>query len=365
MGNQTNLKVYKIIILSLLSIFLILPLWAGNNQTCVTSLAITLQINEIKIKNNRDDDGNGEFHFWRKLNDQNVRLPQQGEIKRSKGEFILPTDQQYSQESFWTVHWQENGTSERLVQFDAYEDDEWSDDDYMGQVETAINFSTFEFVTIYKNFKLETGDYHLVFSLFCAPIIASSTHADSSITYSTKSLNISWSPLMSAQGVLGYSYELFDSPLQQPDDLLEGTYTMISYHQLAPGTYWFAIKAQDKAGFWSDTGRFKVNIKAVTSVPEFTKEADSFQFHPPFPNPFNSATQFSYYLNESSPVILKVYNLKGELIRTLVDCNQLAGQYQIQWDGKNETGQDTATGLYFAVLKHDNGIEHYKLTLIR
>ncbi len=240
MGKNVNFQFHKFLIFIILGIFSIFNLYADSRQTAVTSLSITLQVHEIKIKNNRDDDGNGEFHFWRKLLNQSVRLPENGEIKRSKGELILPSDQQYTQEPFWSVQWQENGTTEPILQFDAYEDDEWSDDDDMGQVATSIDFLSFEFVSMYKNFKLETGDYHLVFSLFCTPIIASSTHPDSAKIYPATSLNLSWSPLMTAQGILGDSYDLTDSPGHQPDDHLEGTHTTISYHQLARGVHWFA-----------------------------------------------------------------------------------------------------------------------------
>jgi len=125
------------------------------------------------------------------------------------------------------------------------------------------------------------------------------------------------------------------------------------------------IKAQDKAAFWSDTGHFKVNIQAGTVVPEFSNEINYFQFQPPFPNPFNRTTQFFYHLEKSGYVILKIYNLKGELIRTVVNKEQSTGKYQVQWDGRNENGQDAASGLYFVILKHQNGIQPYKRTLVR
>jgi hypothetical protein len=365
MGKKVHLQVYNVFIFMVLSFFLTTHLQADNNQTCVTSLAITLQVNEIKIKNNRDDDGNGEFHFWRKIFGENVRLPQTGEIKRSKGDFILPSDLQYAQEPFWQVQWLENGTSERVIQFDGYEDDEWSGDDYLGQVETSINFSTFEFVATYKNFMLERGDYHVVFSLFCAPLIASSTHVDSTKIYSAANLNLSWPSLMTSQGILGYSYDLSDSPTHQPDDIPEGTHTTVSYHRLSPGTYWFRIKAQDKSGFWSDTGSFKINIQSTSAIPEISGKAGSFRLYPPFPNPFNSIIQIAYDLEETSRVAMNVINLKGERIRSLINCNQPAGQFRIQWDGKNDNGGDVATGTYFIVFMSDEEIQHHKITLIR
>jgi hypothetical protein len=64
------------------------------------------------------------------------------------------------------------------------------------------------------------------------------------------------------------------------------------------------------------------------------------------PNPFNQETVIRYYLPEDCHVKLHVYNILGQRIRTLVDEAQKANDYQVSWDGKNQQGQDVASGVY-------------------
>jgi hypothetical protein len=72
-----------------------------------------------------------------------------------------------------------------------------------------------------------------------------------------------------------------------------------------------------------------------------------------YPNPFNSLTAISYSIaklavgGRSSAVSLKVYDLTGRLIRTLVDEPQEPGYYKVSWDGEDDSGKRIAPGVYF------------------
>jgi hypothetical protein len=65
-----------------------------------------------------------------------------------------------------------------------------------------------------------------------------------------------------------------------------------------------------------------------------------------YPNPFNPTTAIRYALPEASNVRLEIYNTLGQVVQTLVDEKQEAGAYRITWDGRNEHGQEMATGVY-------------------
>jgi hypothetical protein len=65
-----------------------------------------------------------------------------------------------------------------------------------------------------------------------------------------------------------------------------------------------------------------------------------------FPNPFNPTTVIRYALPEASNVRLDVHNTLGQVVRTLVDEKQVAAGYRITWDGRNEHGQQMASGIY-------------------
>lgn len=66
-----------------------------------------------------------------------------------------------------------------------------------------------------------------------------------------------------------------------------------------------------------------------------------------FPNPFNPSTQIVFYLPESGDIRLKILNLRGQLVRNLIQNNRNAGKNCITWDGRNETGEFVSNGIYF------------------
>jgi len=76
----------------------------------------------------------------------------------------------------------------------------------------------------------------------------------------------------------------------------------------------------------------------------------SFALHQNYPNPFNPATTIRFAiperLTEEARVQLKIYNLLGELVRTLVDEQKFSGQYTVEWDGKNHRSEPVASGIY-------------------
>ena len=88
-----------------------------------------------------------------------------------------------------------------------------------------------------------------------------------------------------------------------------------------------------------------------------------------WPNPFNANTAISYQLSAVSgqqlAVSLKVYNILGEEVVTLVDKPQKGGHYQVVWDGKNKGGTDVSSGIYFYQLKVGGFAQTRKMLLIR
>jgi flagellar hook assembly protein FlgD len=58
----------------------------------------------------------------------------------------------------------------------------------------------------------------------------------------------------------------------------------------------------------------------------------------------------SYSIAQTGFVSLKIYNIKGELIRNLVNTSQAKGSHSVLWDGKSEVGKLTGSGIYFIAL---------------
>ena len=84
-----------------------------------------------------------------------------------------------------------------------------------------------------------------------------------------------------------------------------------------------------------------------------------------YPNPFNPTTRIRYQLAEPSRVTLQICNLLGQTVKSLVDKNQMAGDYTILWDACNDDGQRVASGIYLYRLCVDDLIQTRKMVLMQ
>jgi len=66
-----------------------------------------------------------------------------------------------------------------------------------------------------------------------------------------------------------------------------------------------------------------------------------------FPNPFNPVTTIRFQLEEPSRVRLEIFDVRGALVRKLVNGARPAGGNLVTWDGKNDSGQAVSSGVYF------------------
>jgi hypothetical protein len=84
-----------------------------------------------------------------------------------------------------------------------------------------------------------------------------------------------------------------------------------------------------------------------------------------YPNPFNPETVIKFSLAQDSPVTLKVYNILGQVVTTLVDEVLPAGDHSVVWKGKNGQGRDVASGVFFYRIKAGDFESIQKMTLLR
>ncbi len=84
-----------------------------------------------------------------------------------------------------------------------------------------------------------------------------------------------------------------------------------------------------------------------------------------YPNPFNPSTMIEFGLKEPVFVSLKIYNVLGEEIRTLISDPMEAGMHHISWDGRNDLGMSVGTGVYFYRISAGKFSDVKKMILIK
>jgi hypothetical protein len=115
-------------------------------------------------------------------------------------------------------------------------------------------------------------------------------------------------------------------------------------------------------------GHFKVTQSSVAEIENITPY--DFWLGQNYPNPFNPETRLDFRLphykgQERLKVTLRVYDIRGRMIRTLVDEKKPGGTYQVIWDGKDENGNEVASGVYFYKLEADDFTQAKKMVLIK
>ncbi|MBU8922174.1 MAG: T9SS type A sorting domain-containing protein [Bacteroidales bacterium] len=84
-----------------------------------------------------------------------------------------------------------------------------------------------------------------------------------------------------------------------------------------------------------------------------------------YPNPFNPSTTISFGLKESGHISLRIYDTSGRLVATLADETRPAGNYTVDWNGRDGQGSSVASGVYFYKLNSKNFEETKKMILLR
>jgi hypothetical protein len=107
-----------------------------------------------------------------------------------------------------------------------------------------------------------------------------------------------------------------------------------------------------------DLNWFPEQLTAIHKTPNSLP--GKFELSQNYPNPFNPSTIIAYSLPEKANVELKVYNVLGETIATLVNQQQLAGEYKVDFDAKS-----LSSGVYFYTLKVGNYLKTKKMILLK
>ncbi|MGB2698468.1 MAG: FlgD immunoglobulin-like domain containing protein [Candidatus Zixiibacteriota bacterium] len=84
-----------------------------------------------------------------------------------------------------------------------------------------------------------------------------------------------------------------------------------------------------------------------------------------YPNPYNLKTQIGYQLPEAGKVTLTIYNVRGRLVRTLVNEQKPAGYHSVVWDGRTDNGMQVSSGIYFYRIQAGKFLKTKKMVLLK
>ena len=85
-----------------------------------------------------------------------------------------------------------------------------------------------------------------------------------------------------------------------------------------------------------------------------------------YPNPFNPQTTIAFSMKDRARVKIDVYNVAGQLVKTLLDETRAAGSYtDVRWDGTNGANQTVSSGVYFYKLTTNNFSQTKKMVLLK
>jgi len=119
---------------------------------------------------------------------------------------------------------------------------------------------------------------------------------------------------------------------------------------------------------YAEKGGFNINwldFTFLTAVTENENTPDASIVLENYPNPFNSKTKITFSLPENDHTNVEIYDIRGRLVRTLVDKALPAGEHSFSWDGLNNNETSQASGVYWVRVKTSTQIRHRKMTLLR
>lgn len=103
----------------------------------------------------------------------------------------------------------------------------------------------------------------------------------------------------------------------------------------------------------------------TTIVAEREGQSQGFALQQNYPNPFNPNTAIRFTLPQRNQTLLTIYNIAGQLVRTLLDSSLSAGAHAVAWDGRDDRGQLVASGEYLYRIEAGRFVEVKKMAFVR
>ncbi len=116
--------------------------------------------------------------------------------------------------------------------------------------------------------------------------------------------------------------------------------------------------------YWDDFAVVEGNVTRVPGMDPVTVPL-LYTLDQNYPNPFNPETRITFSIAKDEKVELVIYDLLGNHVRTLVSGHKKAGNHEVVWDGRDQSGRLSASGVYFYVLQTKDARLMRKMTLLK
>jgi hypothetical protein len=122
---------------------------------------------------------------------------------------------------------------------------------------------------------------------------------------------------------------------------------------------WIGNRSHESAQKLSSASSMADSASTASLLPK------RFALHPNYPNPFNPATTIKYDLPKTTRVTLRIFDIMGRQVKTLIDEEKDAGYHYLIWEGKDDKGRPVTSGIYFYRLETSSFTFVQKLMLLR
>ncbi len=110
---------------------------------------------------------------------------------------------------------------------------------------------------------------------------------------------------------------------------------------------------------------YPVDTTGINDVQSEIKTPSKFLLEDNYPNPFNPTTNIKYHIAKAGQVKIDIFNISGQLVKTLVNSYHTSGDYFVTWDGKNNYGSIISSGTYFYRMTAGNFVDTKKMIFLK
>jgi hypothetical protein len=159
------------------------------------------------------------------------------------------------------------------------------------------------------------------------------------------------------------SSQITGQPIPATNSSEPHSYTYVDEDVLSGNTYYYWLQTIDLDLTHSFHGPVAVTLEDDPEVPDpvFTTALNQ-----NFPNPFNPETTIKYSLREDAEMMeLKIYNVLGQLVKTIHAGPQTQGEHTVVWDGRDNSNRNVTSGIYFYRMSTPTYNKIYKMMLLK